>query len=140
MKLTSLQQHLRHAFVGLVMGYVLSRVGFSSFTEVHKMFVFADLRLLFAFAGGVAIALIVFKFFTDGSAAPHKILHRGIIPGSVLFGIGWALTGACPSVALVQLGEGRLAAVGTIVGIASGIGLYWFARARYFRWDTGACE
>lgn len=140
MKLTPFQQHLRHAFVGLLMGYILSRAGFSNFAEVHKMFVFADLRLLFAFAGGVALALIVFKFFTDGSAAPHKILHRGIIPGSVLFGTGWALTGACPSVALVQLGEGHLAAAGTVLGIILGIGLYSFARAHYFRWDTGSCE
>ena len=42
----------------------------------------------------------------------------------VLFGLGWALTGGCPAAPLVQLGEGKLAALATMVGIAVGTTVY----------------
>lgn len=140
MNLASYQQQLRNAFVGVAMGYVLSRAGFADYSEVHKMFTLADPRLIFTFAGAVGLSLFVFKLFTDGSAAPHKIFHPGLILGSVLFGIGWALTGACPAVVLVQLGQGQWAAAATLLGIVGGIWLYGVTRGRCFRWDTGACE
>lgn len=140
MNLASYQQLLRNAFVGLAMGYALSRTGFADYGEVQKMFTLSDWRLIFTFAGAVGLALFVFKLFTDGSAAPHKIFHRGLIPGSVLFGIGWALTGACPAVVWVQLGQGQWAAMATLLGVAAGVWLYGLMRGRYFRWDTGACE
>ena len=44
MKLTALQQHVRFALLGLLMGIALSYTGFSDFGELHKMFLFADLR------------------------------------------------------------------------------------------------
>ena len=47
MNLTSFQAHLRSAIMGLIMGVTLSYIGFTSFDEVHKMFLFADWRLLF---------------------------------------------------------------------------------------------
>lgn len=140
MNLASYQQLLRNAFVGLAMGYVLSRAGFADYGEVQKMFTLSDWRLICTFAGAVGLAMFVFKLFTDGSAAPHKIFHRGLVPGSVLFGAGWALTGACPAVALVQLGQGQWAAMATLLGMAAGVWLYGLTRGRYFRWDTGACE
>ncbi len=57
----------------------------------------------------------------------------------MLFGAGWALSGACPSIALVQLGEGQLAAAFTLAGIFTGNWLYAVARERYLHWDTGSC-
>ena len=60
--------------------------------------------------------------------------------GGVLFGAGWALTGACPSIALVQLGEGKLGALVTLVGIFAGNALYAAVHERYFRFSVGSCE
>lgn len=140
MKLTPAQQHLRYALLGLLMGISLSFIGFTSFSEVHKMFVFADLRLLFTFAGAVLIAAVFFNFLMEGMPPSRKLLHPGIVPGSVLFGVGWAICGSCPSIALVQLGEGQLAAVFTAFGILFGVWLYREAHRRFFRWDTGSCS
>jgi uncharacterized membrane protein YedE/YeeE len=69
----------------------------------------------------------------------YRPIHRGTLLGGVLFGAGWALSGACPSIALVQLGEGQLAAAFTLAGIFTGNGLYAVARERYLHWDTGSC-
>jgi uncharacterized membrane protein YedE/YeeE len=63
-----------------------------------------------------------------------------MMPGSLLFGVGWALSGACPSVALVQIGEGKLAALATLVGIFAGNYGYAWLHERRFRWSTGSCN
>jgi uncharacterized membrane protein YedE/YeeE len=140
MKLTRIQLHLRYAALGLLFGFALSRIGFSDYGEVHKMFTFTEFRLLLTFAGGVALAMIGFAVLAHHRDLQKKTLHKGTIPGSILFGIGWALTGSCPSIALVQLGEGYLPAVFTVMGIILGAWGYKHAHRQLFRWDTGSCE
>lgn len=135
-----LRSHIFLGLFGLLMGMSLTFIGFADFGETHRMFTFADLRLLMAFAAAVAIIMVGYAVLARGKKIPRKLLHKGTIPGGVLFGLGWAITGACPSVALVQLGEGYLPALATMTGIAAGVWAYRLAQARYFHWDTGACE
>jgi len=59
--------------------------------------------------------------------------------GGALFGVGWALSGGCPTIALAQIGEGQLAAVLTVVGIVAGNWLDSVAHERYFRWPATSC-
>ncbi len=127
--------------VGLVFGYALSRVGFSSWGEVNRMFRFADLRLFLGFCGAVAILAVAWAVIRRAQRPSwmKRPLHPGSIPGGVLFGAGWALSGACPSIALVQLGEGRLAALVTLAGVFVGNFLYPLAHERWFRWSTRSC-
>lgn len=132
--------HTVFALFGLVMGFSLSCIGFSNYDELHKMFSFVDLRLFFTFAGAVALAMAGFAILARGHTLPAKPFHKGTIAGSVLFGVGWAVSGACPGIALVQLGEGQVPALATVLGIASGVWLYRRIRARFLRWDTGGCE
>jgi uncharacterized membrane protein YedE/YeeE len=61
------------------------------------------------------------------------------LAGGALFGVGWALSGACPSIALVQLGEGQLGALVTLAGIFLGNLAYSAIHDRYFRWSTQSC-
>jgi hypothetical protein len=49
----------------------------------------------------------------------------------VVFGLGWALSGACPGIVLVQLGEGRLMAGLTLGGIFGGTWLFGLAQRRF---------
>ncbi|MGD8567451.1 MAG: YeeE/YedE thiosulfate transporter family protein [Gammaproteobacteria bacterium] len=68
-----------------------------------------------------------------------KSYHAGTVPGSIMFGVGWAITGACPSVALVQLGEGQFAAAFTLLGICLGVLSYRSLTAGSLKFDTGVC-
>ena len=56
-----------------------------------------------------------------------------------MFGFGWALCGACPSVVFIQLGQGKLVAVATLFGIYAGVLAYHSFHAQNFQWDTGSC-
>ena len=49
--------------------------------------------------------------------------QRSHVVGSVLFGIGWAITDACPGPTAAQLGAGRLLAVAVAGGIIAGVWL-----------------
>jgi uncharacterized membrane protein YedE/YeeE len=129
----------RTGLFGLLLGFSLSWMGFADFGEVHRMFTFADLRLFLTFVGGVALTGAGFAILSRGKSLAPKPLHKGTIVGGVLFGVGWAITGACPGAALVQLGEGQLIALVTLGGIFAGTLLYRPLHARLFRWDRGAC-
>lgn len=133
--------HVIYGFFGLLMGLILSAVGFTDYDQLFKMFTFADTRMLFAFAGGVAIAAAVFGVLslTKIAELDKKPYHPGTIMGSIMFGYGWVMCGACPGVALIQLGQGRLPAILTLIGIFAGVRSYRFLHERYFHWDTGAC-
>lgn len=112
--------------MGMLLGFSLSRIGFSSWDEVHRMFTFADLRLLLTFGLGVVLLGVGFLVVRKVSKPswPARPLVRGTILGGVIFGIGWALSGACPGVALVQLGEGNLYGLVALAGMLAGNWLY----------------
>ncbi|MBT6446067.1 MAG: YeeE/YedE family protein [Acidimicrobiaceae bacterium] len=131
-----------HGFVGifgLALGASLGMIGFGDFAELNAMFTLQDLRMLFTFMGAVAVAGALFYTFTkDRPKGPP--IHRGIVPGAVLFGTGWAISGGCPSIPIVQLGTGYLPALMTMAGIATGMRAYRKLNARYSHFDTGACS
>lgn len=129
--------HVRYALYGLAFGFILSRMGFADFAEVHRMFLFADLRLFLTFATGVALSFVGFLVFARMSEMPKRVYHRGNIIGGVLFGAGWALTGACPSILLVQVGQGQVAGFSTLAGAIAGMVMYPSLQRRFFRWPMG---
>lgn len=127
--------------VGVLFGFSLSRIGFSSWDQVHDMFAFRDPRMLLTFAMAVvllALAWLVIRRFSSPRWTPRQV-HPGTLAGGAIFGVGWALSGACPSIALVQLGEGQGGALWTLVGIFAGNYLYSVVHERYFRWSPGVC-
>jgi len=125
--------------VGLALGFSLGNIGFGRYGELHRMFVLVDLRLLYTFMGAVALCLVGFFLLLRKRGIGPNPYHRGIVPGSLLFGLGWALCGACPAVALVQLGEGRLCALLTLVALLAGNWVYPLVHRRFFKFDPGSC-
>lgn len=133
--------HLIYGIFGIVMGFALSSIGFADYDEVFKMFTFTDTRMFFSFAFAVMLSTVVFGVLHLTKRLPfeQKHFHPGTIPGSIMFGFGWALCGACPSVVFIQLGQGKLVAVATLFGIYAGVLGYRAFHAQNFRWDTGSC-
>lgn len=135
----SLEQHINHGLFGLLMGITLSCTGFTDFEEVHNMFTFTDFRLLMVFATAVGLTMIGFAILGRGKKIGKKHYTKGTVPGSLMFGVGWAITGCCPSIALVQIGEGRVAAVFTLLGILAGVWGYRRIAMGSLKLDTGVC-
>lgn len=130
--------------LGMLLGFILSRIGFSSWDEVHAMFVLAQLRMLLGFVLAVVLLFVAFrvlaKLVPSRAHFRARPIHRGTLVGGVLFGAGWAISGACPSIALVQIGEGQLGAAFTLLGVFAGNWAYGAVHARFFRWDAASCS
>lgn len=54
----------------------------------------------------------------------NRAVNVRLIGGSILFGIGWGLTGICPGPGLVLLGSGLDAGVVYILALLAGMALY----------------
>lgn len=130
---------LRHLFVGTVMGVGLSRIGFASWDEVHAMLTFQTARMHLVFGTTVVILFVMWRSLSRPGVllGEPRPCHPGSVPGGLLFGLGWALTGACPSSVLVQIGEGQLWALLSLVGIFAGNFAFAALQGRVFRFNPG---
>jgi len=72
------------------------------------------------FAGALVLSTAGLFWLRRRQAFPTQSISRSTVIGSIVFGLGWALSGVCPGAALAQLGEGKLLAAGTVAGIAAG--------------------
>lgn len=119
---------------GTAFGFLLSRAGATTFDFYAQLFLFTDLQLLWVIgtAGvvGMAGTWLLKRLHAQGWYDRQPLSFQGksmrptLIAGALLFGIGWGLAGACPGTAPVMLGEGKMAAGFTILGIIFGTYLY----------------
>lgn len=133
---------LRFAVPAFLLGVALHFVGFTDFGEVRRMFALEDARLFLTFAVAVVVTSVGLHIARPEQRArlPRGKVHPGVLPGAALFGIGWALTGACPGVVFAQVGEGQLLALICLAGVIAGNWIYGYVHRRFFRWDTGSCD
>lgn len=121
--------HTKTIAFGALFGFVLSRIGITDYDVVTGMFRLSDLHLIGAIATSIAVAgstvwLLRRRRATSHSGEPMNLagkpMVRGLVPGALIFGVGWALSGTCPGTALAQIGEGRVLGLATFVGILVG--------------------
>lgn len=126
--------------MGVAFGFILSRAGATTYDFYAKLFLFQNLQLfwviLFAAATGfvgikimqrMKIKTLIEKESIDYKKKPYT---STLIPGSLLFGLGWGLAGACPGTALAMLGEGKLGVLFTIFGMFLGTYFYGLQMSR----------
>jgi len=126
-------------FWGVSFGFTLGMIGFGDFGELNAMFTFQSWRMFLAFAGGVVIAAAAFFTIGRDKLGPRQPIHKGIVPGAALFGAGWALTGGCPAIPIVQVATGYAPGLVTLVGVATGMRIFKVVNTRYLRLDPGSC-
>ena len=83
------------------------------------------------FATGVVTTMVGLQLLSRAEARtffgrepvkwPSVPPQRRHVVGSVLFGAGWALAGACPGPIVAQVGMGRLSSLFTLAGLFLGI-------------------
>ncbi len=61
---------------------------------------------------------------------PTKIFHMGNVWGGLIFGLGWAITGACPGPLFAQIGGGFSVVIVTLLSAVAGTWIYGLLRER----------
>lgn len=129
--------NLKYLFVGIAFGIVFVKAEIISWFRIQEMF-----RLQSFFMYGVIgsavltgmISVFIIKKFNIKtiygekiSIAPKKF-NKGQIYGGLIFGFGWAITGACPGPLFAQIGTGALAVVVTLISAILGTWVYGYLR------------
>lgn len=127
-------QKLLFLGLGALFGFLLSRAGATEPELIARLFLFEDLHLLWVIVAAIAVGAVGlalmrrFKVCALGQTTPLRLEGKPyvatLIPGSLLFGLGWGLTGGCPGTVLAMLGEGKLYALPILAGLVLGTWLY----------------
>jgi uncharacterized membrane protein YedE/YeeE len=108
-------KNLKYLLVGVIFGLALTKGEAISWFRMQEMFHFQSFHMYGIFMTAVpigAISILLIKKLSlssvNGKAitVPKKPYHHGIIVGGLIFGFGWALTGACPGPLYAQIGAG----------------------------------
>jgi uncharacterized protein len=118
--------------LGTIFGFVLSRSGAADYDYIQGMFLFERFQLYGILAAGVLVTApglwLIKRRGRTVSGTPITIelksLNRGTVVGSLLFGVGWSITGMCPGPILVNIGEGKLYAIAALAGAVVGAALF----------------
>ena len=142
-------KHLPYLAWGLGFGFIITRAGAVRFDFIRDMFLLKEFRMYGIIGSAIATALPLFWWLQrrakeKGSplkklAWPHRRWTPGTLPGALIFGVGWALTGTCPGPAVVQIGLGHWVALATVAGIFAGNLAYEAAHRRWFHWRPDSC-
>ena len=131
--------YLRVLLVGTFFGIVLVKSEVVRWQRVHDMFMFREAHMYLIIATGIVVAgiamLLIRRFGVrsiDGRPIAYepKPFHKGVVIGGVLFGAGWAITGACPGPVYAQIGAGVGMALVTLFGALAGMYTYAYAKPK----------
>ncbi|MBT5876249.1 MAG: YeeE/YedE family protein [Candidatus Latescibacteria bacterium] len=124
---------------GLLFGVFLYKSEVISWYRIQEMFRFESIHMygiigLAVLVGVISVYLI--KRFQVSAAngedvdVPDKVFHHGNWIGGIIFGMGWALTGACPGPMFTHLGAGTSIIVVVILSALAGTWTYSYLRPK----------
>lgn len=131
--------NLKYIIGGLVFGTVLIKSEVVSWFRIQEMFRFQSFHMYGVIGSAVITGIIsiwLLKKFNIKAlngltiSIKPKIFNKGQIYGGLLFGFGWALTGACPGPLYAQIGAGFLTTAVTLLSALAGVWVYGRFRHR----------
>ena len=126
-------KYLNYFFAGLFFGFVLVKAEVISWFRIQEMFRFQSFHMYGIIGSALVVAMLsVFiikklKLKTIGGEEikiEGKKFHWGYVIGGIIFGFGWALTGACPGPLYALMGSG--VSVIAVVLVSAVLGTYCY--------------
>ena len=129
---------LKFILAGIVFGIIMVKSEAISWYRIQEMFRFQAFHMYGIIGTAVTLGIIAVWLIkklklkdTDGNPITFKEKDKRwpkyLIGGSI-FGLGWALTGACPGPMFVNIGYGYWAMIIVVIGALLGTYLYGLIR------------
>ena len=131
--------YVKYLVLGTLFGLILTKSEVISWFRIQEMFRFQSFHLYGVIGSAVVVGLVSIQLLKryrlrslDGQfiVIADKRYHHGVWIGGFLFGLGWALTGACPGPLFALLGSGVGAAAVLIMAALAGTWTYSALRER----------
>ena len=117
-------KYIKFLLVGILFGIILSKSEVVSWYRIYEMFKFQSFHMYGVIGSAVVIGIVLMQLFKrgiikdfQGNQIHIKPKKKGFIRtfvGGSVFGLGWALVGACPGPMFVLIGHGA-AAIGIVL-------------------------
>jgi len=127
-------KYIKYLLVGILFGITLSKAEVISWYRIYEMFKLQSFHMYGVIGSAVAIGVVIMYLFKKGSL---RTLHgkeiivepkkKGVprnLFGGIIFGLGWALGGACPGPMYILLGKGVVSILVVLLGAHLGVFLY----------------
>jgi hypothetical protein len=135
-----LLQYFLYLLVGIAFGILLTKAEITSWYRIQEMFRFQSFHMYGIIGSAVVLGAVLvqtlkhFKVKSINNEAvklipKEKSVHR-YIWGGMIFGLGWALTGACPGPMYAMIGQGYLAVILVMGSALLGTFVYGILRPR----------
>jgi uncharacterized membrane protein YedE/YeeE len=121
-------------FIGTFFGIILIKSEAASWFRIYEMFQFQSFHMYGIIGSAVGLGIISVAFikrFNVKNNNGHNILFLNkeknvfrYLIGGIIFGLGWALTGACPGPMFTLFGAGFLPILISIIGAIIGTWTY----------------
>lgn len=132
---------MRFILAGIAFGFILIKSEVVSWFRIQEMFLFDSIHMYGVIGSAVIVGLIgtmLIKKFnmkdTSGNEISIKLkdnsLTKRYIIGGSLFGIGWALVGACPGPLYALIGSGYLIFIVPLIAAIVGAGTYGILQSK----------
>ena len=129
--------NIKYIAAGILFGIVLVKAEIISWFRIQEMFRLQSFHMYGIIGSAVVVGMIsialIKKFkiktiYGEPITISPKSFNKGQIYGGLLFGFGWALTGACPGPLYAQIGAGATVVIVTLMSAIAGTWVYGYFR------------
>lgn len=131
--------NLKYLAVGIVFGVVFIKSEVVSWFRIQEMFRLQSFHMYGVIGTAVVVGMIsvwLIKKFNIKTIHGEPIrftpkkFNKGQVIGGVIFGLGWATTGACPGPLFAQIGSGALVVSVVLLSAIAGTWVYGYFREK----------
>lgn len=129
-----MKQFLAFFFIGLFLGILFIKSEVASWFRIYEMFQFKSFHMYGIIGSAVVLGVVIVQYIKyskqkdfNGDSIIITPKNKGFtryFTGGIIFGLGWALAGACPGPMYVLLGTGLPSILVLILGALIGTFAY----------------
>lgn len=132
-------RNLKYLVAGVLFGIILTKAEAISWFRMQEMFRFQGFQMYGIFMTAIPVGIISIWLIRKYNLRTlkgeritiiNKKFNKGYVIGGFIFGLGWALTGACPGPLFAQIGSGFTVVLVTLLSAIAGTWVYAALRDR----------
>ena len=130
---------IKYLFIGMIFGFILIKSEVVSWYRIQEMFRFQSFHMYGVLTSAIVVGLISIQILKrlkvktingEEITIEKKEFNKGNIFGGLIFGFGWALTGACPGPLYALVGSGASIMLVALLSAVFGTYVYGVIRDR----------
>ncbi|MEO7983507.1 MAG: DUF6691 family protein [Bacteroidota bacterium] len=131
--------NLKYLVTGILFGILLVKSEVISWFRIQEMFRLQRFHMFGVIGSAVAVGMVsvwlikkykIKTVYGEPIEFVNKKFNKGNIYGGLLFGFGWAITGACPGPLFAQIGTGATVIIVTLLSAMAGTFVYGYIREK----------